>query len=129
MLFAEHGVFEVKVENNCLIVDATGPFNEELAKHYQTAIDKCIEQLEQTQWYQIIVLHQLSLFTPEAEVLLTQTLINRKQRGLTKSAVVLIDIEGKSLVTQQLGKIYQKIGIEHGFFESINQAQSWLTDS
>lgn len=129
MHFAEHGIFEVKVEGNCLFVDATGPFNEELTKHYQSAIEVCIEKLEASSWDQVITLRHLSLFTPEAEAVLINTLVNRKKRGLKNCAVVLIDIEGKSLITHQMHKIYQTAGVKHEFFESIKQAKHWLNDS
>ena len=128
MLFTEHGIFEVKVEHNCLHVDATGPFNEELAKHYQSAIEVCIQELESGDWHQIIILRKLSLFTPQAETVLIDTLVDRKKRGLDKCAVVFIDIDGKSVVTQQLDKIYRTAGVEHQFFDSLSQAKAWLKD-
>lgn len=126
MHFAEHGVFEVSTDGDKLFVDATGPFNEELANSYGLAIESCIKQLEGKSWSQIIVLHQLSLFTPEAEKVLIDTLVDRKRRGLIKSAVVLINSEGKSLITHQMSHIYQTADIEHGFFNTVEQANDWL---
>lgn len=126
MHFAEHGIFEVKIESSNLFVNATGPFNKELTKSYSLAIESCIQKLEDNKWNQIIVLHHLSLFTPEAETFLIETLMNRKKRGLVKSAVVLVNIEGKSLITQQMSNIYQTADVEYRFFESIDSAQNWV---
>lgn len=84
MKFTEHGIFEIKIEADLLLVDATGPFNEELIKSYQHSLEACIQVLEVTHWNQIITLHQMSVFTPDAEQSLTKTLINRKSRGLKK---------------------------------------------
>lgn len=129
MQFQEHGVFEVKIEQGYLLVDATGPFNDEFTKQYQQAIDKCLQQMRSTCWDQIIILRQLSLFTPDAEALLVKTLHTRKQKGLNKSAVVLINIEGKSLITQQLQRIYQSAQVEHAFFTDVEQAKAWLQNT
>jgi len=127
MYFSEHGIFEVKVEDKCMLVDATGPFNEELTSRYRSAIESSIQRLESNDWTQIIVLHNMSLFTPEAEELLIKTLVNRKERGLTKSAIVLIDAEGKALITQQMSRIYKTAQVDYRFFSSIEQAKVWCT--
>ena len=126
MHFAEHGVFEVKVDGSNLFVDATGPFNEELATSYGLAIETCITQLEGKPWNQIIVLHNQSLFTPPAERVLISTLKDRKSRGLVKSAVVLVNCEGRSLITQQMTHVYQVSAIEYCFFDDIESAKDWL---
>ena len=95
MKFKEHGVFEVKVEGQLLLVDATGPFNDELLKHYRDALESCIQRLEVGQWNQIVTLHQTSIFTPEAEETLTQSLIERRSRGLIACSVVIADVDCK----------------------------------
>ena len=56
----EHGIFEVKIEGNLLLVDATGPFNEELIIQYEKALKTCIQSLEASEWNQVITLHQMS---------------------------------------------------------------------
>ena len=127
MIFPEHGVFEVKIEDNTLLVDATGPFNEELIKHYEKSLESCIKKLENSTWDQIIILHQLSLFTSEAEQKLTQTLKNRKERGLVASAVVLENIEGESLIKAQMSRCYECADVQYEFTSSVNDAKKWLS--
>jgi len=41
--FIEHGIFEVKIEDELLLVDATGPFNKELLIQYENALESCIQ--------------------------------------------------------------------------------------
>jgi hypothetical protein len=127
MIFTEHGLFEVKIVGKLLLVDATGPFNEELLIQYQKALESCIQTLEVSEWNQIITLHQLSLFTPEAEQMLTNTLINRKSRGLMASAIVLMDAEGESLIKTQMSRCYSCAEVKHNFTTSIDNAKKWLT--
>jgi hypothetical protein len=126
MNFKEHGLFEVKIEGKILLVDATGPFNEELIIKYKKALESCIQNLEISKWNQIITLHEFSLFTPEAEQSLTQTLINRRTRGLIASAVVFVDIEGESLIKVQMSNCYNKAGVKHQFMSSVDDAKKWL---
>ncbi|MCJ8297319.1 MAG: hypothetical protein MJK13_00070 [Pseudomonadales bacterium] len=127
MRFKEHGVFEIKTEAELLLVDATGPFNDEVAKHYIEALESCIQQLKVSQWNQIITLHQLSLLSPEAEKLLAATLINRRTRGLIAVYLILENVYFKSLVKEQMSRCYTKAGIEHHFFDSAFEAKNNLT--
>jgi len=127
MIFMEHGLFEVKIEDKLLLVDATGPFNEELLIQYEKALESCIQTLEVSEWNQIITLHQLSLFTPEAEQVLTNTVINRSSRGLMACAIVLIDAEGESLIKTQMSRCYNRAGVKYNFTTSIHNAKKWLT--
>jgi len=127
MNFTEHGVFEIKVEDKYLLVDATGPFNEELIIKYKRALESCIQNLEVSNWKQIITLHQLSIFTPEAEKALTQTLINRRARGLIACAVILLDIESEPLIKTQMSNCYNKADVKHQFASSIEDAKKWLS--
>jgi len=122
----EHGVFEVRIEGNLLLVDATGPFNEELIIQYERALEACIHTLEVSQWNQVITLHQLSLFTPEAEQILTNTVINRKSRGLKACAIVLMNVEGESLIKNQMSRCYDHARVKHKFTTSIHDANKWL---
>lgn len=127
MRFKEHGVFKIETEAELLLVDATGPFNDEVLKHYNIALDSCIQELEASQWNQIITLHQLSLFTPEAEIILTDTLIKRRSRGLVAGYIILENVDCKRLVKEQLSRCYSIAGVEHHFFDSTSEAKESLT--
>jgi len=129
MKFAEHGLFEVKTEGKLLLVNAIGPFNEELIIKYEDALESCIQSLEVAPWNQIITLHQLSLFTPEAEKTLTKTLINRSSRGLSACAVVFENVEAESLVKAQMSRCYKNAKVTHKFSNSIDDAKKWLNSS
>lgn len=127
MIFSEHGVFEIRIEDNTLVVDATGPFNEELVTHYEESLLSCIKTLENSKWDQIIVLHKFSLFIPEAEQKLIQTLKYRRERGLIASAVVLHDIEGASLIKAQMSHCYECADVKYKFTDSVHDAKLWLS--
>lgn len=126
MRFSEHGVFEVLISNDTLIVDATGPFNAELINHYENALDSCIQKLEGTVWDQIVILHNNSLFTPDAEQKLIQTLINRRERGLRASAVILKDADYSFVLKEQMSRCYKLAGIQYDFFAGADEARIWF---
>ena len=127
MKFKEHGVFEIEIAAKLLLVDATGPFNDEVLKHYNKALEACIQQLEDSHWNQIITLHKISLFTPEAEYILTQTLIKRRSKGLLAGYLILEDVDFKSLIKGQLSRCYSKVGVEYHFLDSTSEAKKRLT--
>lgn len=127
MQFTSHGVFSVKAEKQRLYVDATGPFNEELALEYKHALNACVDALQGTVWDQVIVLHKLSLMTPDAEQVLKQTLLERKSKGLRASAVIIEQGDGRNLVAQQFKRAYDFADIQSEFFENELDAISWLT--
>lgn len=126
MIFTEHGIYEVKVEAGILLVDATGPFNEETIISYQKALESCVKQLENGKWDQIVILHQLSLFTPEAEQMLTKSLMARKLRGLENCAVVDANLISKDLVMKQMSRCYDAAEIPHQYFNNLIDAKRWL---
>ena len=126
MIFKEHGVFKVSVEAKLLFIDATGPFNEESVKYYNKALESCIRQLEASPWNQIVSFHKMSMFTPEAENRLTETLVKRRSRGLIYCAVILADVDFKSSVKEQMSRCYHSAGVEHQYFDSMANAKEWI---
>lgn len=128
-MFPRHGKFSVEVDSQMLIVNATGPFNEELVRDYKAAVDAAVAHLQQGHgWGQVIVLEKESLFTPDAERVLVQSLKNRKRGGLRASAVVLMEnVTGRSLIKQQISGAYNKAGIEFTFSDTLAGAKAWLS--
>jgi len=126
MIFIEHGIYEIKVKAGLLLVDATGPFNEETIISYKKALESSVKQLETSKWNQIIVLRQLSLFTPGAEQALTENLIERKSRGLENSAVIGTNLMSKSMVMKQMSRCYDTANIAHQYFNTLADAKAWL---
>lgn len=125
MIFEKHGIYRIETANGILIVDATGPFNEELIAAYHRDLEISIGELEKTgNWGQIVILHDLSVFTPEAEQALIASVASRAQRGLTASAIIA-DTKYFA-VKRQITKIYESACIPHHFFNNVVDATVWL---
>ena len=126
--FTAHGIFTVETTPKRLLVDAKGPFNLETITQYQKAIESAIHELSTSNWTQVVVLHGMSMLTPDAESQLEQVILYRKKHGMFACAVVLVDVEGKGLVTQQFQGIYDRTQTQCMFTESMVEANMWLDD-
>ena len=69
----------------------------------------------------------MSLFTPEAAEIFTDTLIKRRSRGLLACYVLLEDVDIKPLVKEQLSRCYNIAGVEHHFLEALPKARAWIS--
>ncbi len=127
--FSEHGSYSIKIKDHILIIDAKGPFNIELVTHYHIELNASIELLAQSNqpWSQIVILHEESLFTPEAEQKLIDSNRWRKTKGLSYCALVLVNPVGSKLITSQMTHIYRDAGIQMRIFDQIMTAKEWLT--
>lgn len=126
MKFSEHGVFSIEIENKILLVDASGPFNDELIKKYQLALHKAVESFNGEPWQQIIVIRDEGLFTPEAEKILIETMSWRKSKGMYFSAVVIGEAVAQAITRQQITRCYEQVGIPHEYFDTVESAREHL---
>ncbi len=124
MKFSSHRKYELQIQSNILIVDSTGPFNENVVTAYNRDLKKCMDILSDSPWGQVIIMHDLSLFTPDGEKLLMDSLKTRKEKGLVASAVVC-DSE-YVIVKEQIARIYRTMDVRHAFFNSKDEALVWI---
>lgn len=124
MKFKSHGVYQLEVCRRVLTVDATGPFNQELINAYRAELATCVAELSYQVWGQVVILHDESLFTPDAERDLIESLEYRKHRGLV--ACALVCDSDYLLVRRQAEKIYQTAGVNYDFFVCRQDANQWI---
>jgi len=129
MKFSEHGSYSIEHYDDFIVVDATGPFNEQVVVKYKNELQSIIQGLNGKEWQQIIIMNDMSLFTPEAESVLCETLELRKQHGLVSSAVVYGGTLCNVLIHEQLSRCYLGAKIPHKFFDNLNKAKHWIKNS
>ncbi len=122
----EHGKYKIKLDKNILLTDAIGPFNKELIERYNRELTDVIESITYKKWGQIIVLHEMSLFTPEAEIEFRKTLEFRKQKGLEVICIITSSCERSKLVQWQFSHIYSECGITYSIVDSYDDAKSFM---
>ena len=126
MKFEQHGVYEVEVKDQILLVDARGPFNDTTLESYRADVKKAVLHLSASDWGQIIVLRGQSLFTPDAEQILYESTCWRIEHGLNASSVVMIEPDAEELIRAQMSRIYARANLPHHFAADIPAAKQWL---
>jgi len=123
-MFKAHGEYSIQRKGPLLLTNCKGPFNTELVENHNSDITTIIDSMPSV-WGQVIVIHQDSLWTPDAERRMCQTVSVRKSRGLRVSAVVLENPNSKVILKNQISRVYDFAEVEHGFFEDTFSAELW----
>ncbi|GAA0810824.1 hypothetical protein KO495_07200 [Colwellia sp. D2M02] len=126
MQFSQHGQYTIEHQDNILIVDAAGPFNDETAKHYHQDITQLINELSGEAWGSLVTFHGNSIFTPDAEQQLIETTRYRQERGMIAIAVVITNSAYADIQQMQLQRIYRQCRIDFHVFSEVSRAKSWL---
>ncbi len=128
MKLAPHGEYKIEAHERYLIVDAHGPFTDDVAKQYiQDMYDAC-EQFSGQPWGLLVTFYGNSIFTPEAEESLTEVTKFRTKHGMIANASVILDSQSADLQQMQLRRVYQTCNLTFHVFSNIEAARVWLED-
>lgn len=130
-VFNPHGRFAAKVEGRVIRLDAAGPFNGELAKHYSQGIAPLFSAVSARGPFGVLIeVTQSLLMGPDAIGVFADFLFAARQRGIRTvgtAYVVAADIEDRDFMLPLLEqKIYRPAGVAFGAFERRADAQAWL---
>ena len=123
-MFKAHGEYSIQRKGPLLLTNCKGPFNTELVDNHNSEIAAIIDSMPR-HWGQVIVIDEDSLWTPDAERRMYQTVSARKKRGLLVSAVVLVNPNSKAILRDQISRVYDFAEVEHAFFEHTFSAEQW----
>ncbi|MDP7592175.1 MAG: hypothetical protein QF552_05645 [Litorilituus sp.] len=126
MQFSAHGSYSIERENNILLIDAQGPFNEITAKKYHQDIEIYTKQMSNIPWGSLISFKGNGVFTPDAEQNLIDTTRFRIQNGMVAIAAVITNSPYADILQMQLQRIYQTCCIQFNFFSDQDNAKLWL---
>lgn len=122
-----HGVFTVEKQGGILFVDGRGPWNEEAAHAYKQELVDAANSMGESPWAILVVMHGLCLLTPETEAEFIKLTRHRMSLGMTSTALVLSDTQGRKMTENQFSRIYAEAGLsDFAFFETAEEAYSWL---
>lgn len=126
MQLAEHGSYTIHPQDNILVVDAHGPFNELTSEQYiQDMYDAC-EKFSGKTWGLLITFYGNSVFSPEAEQALIEVTKYRMKKGMIANATVILESSSADLQQMQLRRIYQSCNLTFHVFSDIYSARNWL---
>ena len=128
MEYSAHGRYVIEQQDNILLVDAQGPFNEVTAEQYHHDIKILTEKMTGDPWGSLITFRGNSVFTPEAEQQLRETAQYRQKRGMIAIAVVILNSAYADMQQMQLQRIYHDCKIDFHVFSDSDSASNWLND-
>lgn len=124
--FCPHGTFSITTQDRIVYVDATGPFNKELIRSFDTALQHCVRPLVGKPWAEVAILRLESAYTPAALIELEQSMCRRSSEGMVAIAVVFIEAESRLLIEHQLHSVFSQFGcLSYAFFDDIGPASHW----
>jgi len=122
-----NGSYTIEIEDNILVVDANGLFDEDMAKNYDQDMRKLVDKMVGQPWGSLVTYYGNSVFTPEAEETLIEMTKYRVQYGMIANATVIVNSAHADLQQMQLRRIYQASNITFHVFSDINSAREWLS--
>lgn len=126
--YPPHGKLHLSVEGQLLIIRGAGPANLEMVQEYQSQVISFREQIMDAPWASLVLLSETPLVPPEGKDILIQTIKQAKTMHLCATAVVFVDVEFADMVKHFWLDIYHDTGVTYQFFETEEQARSWLQD-
>jgi len=126
MKLAAHGEYSIDPQDDMLVVDAHGPFNDETSENYvQDMYDAC-EQFSNKTWGLLVTFYGNSVFSPEAEHALIDVTKYRMKKGMIANACVILDSTTADLQQMQLHRVYKTCNLTFHVFSDITSARNWL---
>lgn len=120
------GCYIIEQQDNIMLVDALGPFDETAAEIYHQDIKHVTEKMTGEPWGSLITFRGNSMITPDAEKQLRETTQYRQQKGMIAIAVVILNSAYADVQQMQMQRIYQDCQIEFHVFSDSDSASDWL---
>ena len=127
MTLARHGSYTIAHQDNILLVDAKGPFNQMIMTKYQEKNHSICEQLKSKPWGSLVTYHGNEIFNPDAEQALIEMTQYRVKHNMVANATVILDSNHADLQQMQLRRIYQSSKIVFHVFSDFDSAKNWLS--
>tara|TARA_R110001583_G_scaffold103345_1_gene250502 strand:+ start:1046 stop:1441 length:396 start_codon:yes stop_codon:yes gene_type:complete len=126
MQYSAHGRYTIEQQNNILLIDAQGPFNEATTEQYYQDIKLITKKMSGSPWASLVSFTGSSIFTPEVEQKLIETTQYRVDNGMVAIAAIITNSAYADILQMQLQRIYQNCNIQFNFFSNTDHAQNWL---
>lgn len=124
--YAIHGSANICRENNIIIIDAVGPWNQESVVDSRVFFEQAYKDLAGKHWGMIVKLNGEVGHTPKATELLVDAIKQDKLRGRVKTALIISESEFPSFSKDHITNVYNRAQEEFQFFETMATAKKWL---
>lgn len=128
MNLAAHGKLSLTFEDNLMIVEGWGPWNEQALEVPANKTAELTQLKAKKSWGVLAILHGDPIHTPEASQILTSIVKDDRAKGRIASAIVFKECSTPVFGEQHISEIYSKAGEKFKFFESISEGKQWLRE-
>lgn len=126
MQSSTHGSYHIEQQNNILVIDAQGPFDDVVSEQYHKDMVLITQKMCKNPWASLISFKGNAVFTPDAEQSLIETTQYRVDNGMVAIAAVILDSAYADTLQMQLQRIYQSSSVQFNFFSDTKNAKRWL---
>jgi hypothetical protein len=128
MKLSKHGEYNIEADNNILVVDAHGPFTDQLSQQYVKDMYAACKQFSGQPWGLLVTFYGNSIFSPESVQSLIEVTKYRMKHGMIANACIILQSETADLQQVQLQHIYQVCNCTFNVFCDVDSARSWLSE-
>ncbi|TYK67349.1 hypothetical protein [Colwellia echini] len=122
------GCYVIEQQENIMLVDVQGAFDEETAESFHKDIQQLTEKMSGSAWGSLVTFRGNGLITPEAESQLRETTQHRQRKGMIAIAVVILNSSNADIQQMQFQRIYQDCELQFHVFTDSENASNWLND-
>lgn len=126
MQYSTHGSYRIEQQNNILMIDAQGPFDDVISEQYHKDIKIITQKMRNNPWASLVSFTGNAVITPDAELNLIETTQYRVDNGMVAIAAVILDSAYADTLQMQLQRIYLNCSVQFNFFSDTKNAQRWL---
>ncbi|NQY88313.1 MAG: hypothetical protein HRT51_11330 [Colwellia sp.] len=126
MQYSAHGSYRIEQQNNILLIEAQGSFNDVVTEQFHKDIKIITDKMRHKPWASLISFKGNGVITPDAEQNLIETTHYRVENGMVAIAAVIIDSTYADILQMQLQRIYQSCSVQFNFFSDTKNAKYWL---
>jgi hypothetical protein len=129
LIFNEHGSYQVTFDGHIILINATGPWNEETALSYAEEIKTLQRKVSGACLGIVFVVQGESIGTPDAKEALQELQQWRVKEGYVwPTAMVFLDTDRRFLYEAIFRDLYKLSPMPPRFFPAIDQAKKWLME-
>ncbi|MFT6899641.1 MAG: hypothetical protein ACJA13_004082 [Paraglaciecola sp.] len=126
--FPAHGNLNIYIDEGLLVINGRGPANTEMVLRYQREVHSYRQKLCASPWASLTILTGEPLLPPEATGMMVEAIKSGQALNLVATAVVMQDVQYKSMSQQFWRGIYEQTTLPFQFFDSQYEARLWLQE-
>ena len=124
--FNKHGSLSVAIDGRLIVLNGEGPWNAESLHLSDDKIMQNLRAMYGSPWGVLSIFRGEAVYVPEAFALLRKQIKKEIPLGRVATAVVFEDVNSPLLSKHQFESIYEMPGHEVAFFDSADDAKTWL---